>query len=57
MACLEDDAIFDRLCDRLSERIEATVNFAVAEAVADKDRKIQELEVELQETADQENEL
>ena len=39
MACLEDDAIFDRLCDRLSERIEATVNFAVAEAVADKDRK------------------
>ena len=57
MACLEDDAIFDRLCDRLSERIEATVNFAVAEAVADKDRKIQELEVDLQETADQVNEL
>ena len=57
MACLEDDAIFDRLCDRLSERIEATVNFAVAEAVADKDRKIQELEEELQETADQVNEL
>ena len=57
MSCLEDDAVLGRLCDRLAERIEATVNFAVAAAVADKDREIQQLRQELQETADQVNVL
>ena len=57
MSCLEDDAVLDRLCNRLGERIEAAVNFAVAEAVAEKDREISELRQELQQTADQVNEL
>lgn len=61
LSCLEDDAVLDRLTDRLSdklaERIETTVNFAVAAAVADKDREIRELKLELQETANQVNEL
>ena len=57
MACLEDDAVLERLSDKLAERIEATVNFAVAAAVAEKDREIRELKLELQETANQVNEL
>ena len=57
MSCLDDDAVLGRLCDKLAERIEATVNFAVAAAVAEKEKEIQELKKELRETADQMNEL